>query len=364
MDRIYNSAGTLLNTYTKGSNSYGSGSTARGSDWGTTSDYTGYYYSDCTTISSVSASGTVCRNFYPNSYTVSYDVNGGTGTISDTSRFYNEAYILTSMVPTKKLYRFVGWATSANGTTTYPSGGSMTASTSTSKITYYAIWEKIGSVYYGLNGQWVSVQTYIGVNNVWVPMQFMVGANNQWIPIGGGSEDIIYPEGAFIPVTQFTNGKRYALVAVIDGVRRFINTTTYNNYTMNATQITLQENTEDYVTFSTTPALFTAVASGSGFLLQNGNNYLHGTTSNGTALRVGTTQAVWTIDTSSTGGFASGKYLTKEDPNAVWLFNNSGGYNWSIKYETAGSFGYDREGRDNTYSTGFVSFILYEYVEK
>ena len=30
------------------------------------------------------------------------------------------------------------------------------------------------------------------------------------------------------------------------------------------------------------------------------------------------------------------------------------------KYETAGSFGYDRVGRDDTYSTGFVSFILLE----
>lgn len=176
---------------------------------------------------------------------------------------------------------------------------------------------------------------------------------------GGG---FIYPDGAFAPVTNFTNGKQYALVALIDGNYRYINTTTYNNYTMNATATTIAEDAGDYVIFSSTPVMFTAVASGDGFLLQNGSNYLHGTTSSGTALRVGTTQAVWKVDASETGGFSSGKYLTKENPNAVWLFNNSGGYNWSIKYETAGSFGYDRSGRDNTYSTGFVSFILYEYV--
>ena len=176
---------------------------------------------------------------------------------------------------------------------------------------------------------------------------------------GGG---FIYPDGAFAPVANFTNGKQYALVALIDGNYRYINTTTYNNYTMNATTITIAEDAGDYVVFGATPAMFTAVASGDGFLLQNGSNYLHGTTSSGTALRVGTTQAVWKVDASETGGFSSGKYLAKEDSNAVWLFNNSGGYNWSIKYETAGSFGYDRSGRDNTYSTGFVSFILYEYV--
>lgn len=151
-------------------------------------------------------------------------------------------------------------------------------------------------------------------------------------------------------------------MAVIDGVRRYINTTTYNDYTMNATQITIGEDAGDYVIFSNTPVLFTAVASGDGFLLQNGSNYLHGTSSGGTALRFGTTQMVWTVDSSATGGFSSGKYYDKEDPNSVWLINNSSGYNWSIKYETAGSFGYDRDGRDSTYSTGFISFVLYEYV--
>lgn len=176
---------------------------------------------------------------------------------------------------------------------------------------------------------------------------------------GGGS---VYPEGAFAPVTNFTDGKQYALVAMIDGVRRYINTTTYNDYTMNATEITIAEDAGDYVIFGATPALFTAVASGDGFLLQNGSNYLHGTSSGGTALRFSTTQMVWTVDTSANGGFSDGKYYSKEDSNAVWLMNADGGYAWSIKYETAGSFGYDRDGRDSTYSTGFVPVVLYEYV--
>lgn len=217
-----------------------------------------------------------------------------------------------------------------------------------------------------------------GVRNIWKEASFLGGAKpsdvregvtftsengismvgEALIPGGG----FVYPDGAFMPVTSFTDGKQYALVAVIDGVRRYINTTTYNDYTMNATQVTIGEDAGDYVIFSNTPVLFTAVASGDGFLLQNGSNYLHGTSSGGTALRVGTTQMVWTVNTSATGGFSDGKYYAKEDPNSVWLMNSSSGYNWSIKYETAGSFGYDREGRDNTYSTGFVSFVLYEYV--
>ena len=180
---------------------------------------------------------------------------------------------------------------------------------------------------------------------------------------GGG---FVYPDGAFAPVSNFTAGKQYALVALVNGVYRYIDTTNNPNsqdYTMSAPQVTIAEDAGDYVIFSATPVLFTAVASGDGFLLQNGSNYLHGTSSGGTALRFGATQAVWTVDTSATGGFADGKYFAKEDANAVWLFNNTGGYNWSIKFETSsGGFGYDRSGRDNTYSAEFVSFILYEYV--
>lgn len=177
---------------------------------------------------------------------------------------------------------------------------------------------------------------------------------------GGGSD---YPDGAFAPVSNFTDGKQYALVAVINGVRRYINNTAYNSNTLNATQITIAEDAGDYVIFNTTPVLFTAVASGDGFLLQNGSNYLHGKPSPGAVLSVTSTQAVWRVDTSETCGFTEGRYIPKEDPNAVWLLNYNEDYDWTIKFEEANnSFGYDRNGRDSSNSTGYVSFVLYEYV--
>ena len=177
---------------------------------------------------------------------------------------------------------------------------------------------------------------------------------------GGG---FVYPDGAFIPVTNFTAGTQYALVATIGGVRRYINTTAYNDWTLNATQITISEDAGDYVIFSNTPALFTAVASGSGFLLQNGTNYLNGRDSGGTNLVLDATQMVWTVDDSATGGFSESVINAKEEANAVWLINTNGNNRYTIKYETANnSFGYDREGRDSQYSTSFVSFVLYEYV--
>ena len=183
---------------------------------------------------------------------------------------------------------------------------------------------------------------------------------------GGG---FVYPDGAFAPVTNFTAGKQYALVSVVEGVSRYLNSTSRNTYTMRATEVSIEEH-DSYVTFSATPSLFTAVASGDGFLLQNGSNYLNGTSSGGTTLVLSGTQMVWTAENSANGGFSE-KYLEKEDANAVWLINNSGGYRWCLKHEVDNNqsdpeliygFGYDRAGRDNTYSAGFVSVVLYEYV--
>lgn len=176
------------------------------------------------------------------------------------------------------------------------------------------------------------------------------------------SIETTYPEGAFVPVQSFTDGKQYALVGTIDGQMKYINTTTYNDYTMNATDINVQEAVQDYVIFSSEPALFTAVDAGTGFYLQNGSNYLYGTNSGGTSLKVGETQAIWTVNTSANPGFSEGKYYAKSNELAVWLMNTNTDGEYSIKYETAGSYGYDREGRDSTYSTGFTPFVLYEYV--
>lgn len=178
---------------------------------------------------------------------------------------------------------------------------------------------------------------------------------------GGGTS---YPDGAFIPVKKFTAGKTYALVAKIDGVYRYISSTKFNDYTITATEVSVTPG-GGYVTFGSEPALFKAEASGDGFTLANGTNYLYGYSDQySTALRIDTSSSVWTADTSETGGFDSGKYLPKEVTSSVWLKNASGDYEWSIKYESANaSFGYDRAGRDSTYSTGFVSFILYEKYE-
>lgn len=74
-----------------------------------------------------------------NTYTVSYDANGGSGAPGKQTKTYGATLTLSSTKPTRTNYTFKGWGTSANSTTVaYAAGSSYTVNAS---ITLYAIWE-------------------------------------------------------------------------------------------------------------------------------------------------------------------------------------------------------------------------------
>ena len=74
------------------------------------------------------------------SYQVTYDANGGTGTIAAQTKWHDEALTLTTDEPTRANYRFLGWATSSSATTpTYQPGATFTANAATP---LYAVWEQ------------------------------------------------------------------------------------------------------------------------------------------------------------------------------------------------------------------------------
>lgn len=74
-----------------------------------------------------------------NTFTVSYNANGGSGAPGNQTKTYGVNLTLSSTKPTKTNYNFLGWGTSANSTTvSYKPGASYT---SNSAITLYAIWE-------------------------------------------------------------------------------------------------------------------------------------------------------------------------------------------------------------------------------
>ena len=74
-----------------------------------------------------------------NTYTVSYNANGGTGAPASQTKTYGVTLTLSSTKPTRANYNFLGWGLAANATVwAYSPGGSYTANQA---VTLYAVWE-------------------------------------------------------------------------------------------------------------------------------------------------------------------------------------------------------------------------------
>lgn len=84
-------------------------------------------------------STTMVAQWQANTYTVTYDANGGTGAPATQNKTYGTDLTLPSTIPTRANYNFLGWATSSSATTAaYSAGGKYTANTA---VTLYAVWE-------------------------------------------------------------------------------------------------------------------------------------------------------------------------------------------------------------------------------
>ena len=105
-----------------------SGKTATASGYGSTNNSTYYAY------------------FKANQYTVKFDANGGTGSMSDQSYTYSVSQALTANAFTRTGYTFEGWNTKADGTgTSYTDKQSVSnlSSTDGESVTLYAQWAEI-----------------------------------------------------------------------------------------------------------------------------------------------------------------------------------------------------------------------------
>lgn len=85
------------------------------------------------------AAATLYAVWKANTYTVTYNANGGTGAPGSQTKTYGVALTLSSTKPTRANYTFKGWGTSASATTvSYAAGASYTTNAA---ITLYAVWE-------------------------------------------------------------------------------------------------------------------------------------------------------------------------------------------------------------------------------
>jgi uncharacterized repeat protein (TIGR02543 family) len=120
------------------------------SSWNTAANGTGTYYASGASYTA-NASVTLYAQWTPNTYTVSYDANGGTGAPTSQTKTHDVALTLSSTVPTRTGYTFVTWNTAINGTgTSYSPGSSYTTNAG---ATLYAQWSiNTYTVSYDANG--------------------------------------------------------------------------------------------------------------------------------------------------------------------------------------------------------------------
>lgn len=97
------------------------------------------------------AAATLYAVWKANTYTVSYNANGGSGQPSNQTKTYGKTLTLSSTKPTRTGYTFVSWNTKADGSgTSYAAGVSYTANAA---VTLYAIWKiNTYTVTYNANG--------------------------------------------------------------------------------------------------------------------------------------------------------------------------------------------------------------------
>lgn len=109
------------------------------SKWNTASGGTGTSYNSGASYTA-NAAATLYAQWTPNTYTVTYNANGGSGAPGNQTKIHDQTLKLSTTTPSRMNYNFLGWATSASATTaTYAAGGNYTAN---SAVTLYAVWER------------------------------------------------------------------------------------------------------------------------------------------------------------------------------------------------------------------------------
>ncbi|MBE6947735.1 MAG: PASTA domain-containing protein [Ruminococcaceae bacterium] len=98
------------------------------------------------TIITTSSNHTLYARWTPNTYSVSFNANGGSGSMTTQTFVYNESQQLSANQFSKSNCAFLGWSTSPTATkATYANNQSISnlIATDNGKVTLYAVWEKV-----------------------------------------------------------------------------------------------------------------------------------------------------------------------------------------------------------------------------
>lgn len=120
-----------------------------------------------TTYSTVGNS-TLYAHWTAITYTIVFNANGGSGSMSNMSCKYDTEYTLTANSFTRENYMFMGWSTSADGLVVYENKDSIkNLATTATTITLYAVWLQQGTIRIMVDNEYKMAQVYIFDNNNW-----------------------------------------------------------------------------------------------------------------------------------------------------------------------------------------------------
>lgn len=127
-----------------------------------------------------SASGSLSFSIPPlSNFTITYNANGGAGAPASQSKREQTTVYISSTIPTRSGYEFLGWATSASATT--PSYQPNQAYTTNANLSLYALWEKRYASYVKVSGEWKLGITYVKENDAWKEADLIyVKENGSW----------------------------------------------------------------------------------------------------------------------------------------------------------------------------------------
>ena len=116
--------------------------------WNTKADGSGTSYADKASVSKLSSTNgatvTLYAKWKANSYTIKFNANGGSGSMSDLAMTYGTAKNLTANSFTRTGYDFLGWSKSSTATTaTYADKASVNNLATSGTVTLYAVWSPI-----------------------------------------------------------------------------------------------------------------------------------------------------------------------------------------------------------------------------
>ena len=200
--------------------------------WNTQANGSGTSYADKAPVSNLTAENNATVTLYAqwkiNTFTVTFNKNGGTGTMASQTFTYNVAHNLTTNSFSRKGYTFAGWNTQANGTgTAYTDQQSVTLTTS--GLTLYAQWTPITyTVIFNPNGGYGTMEnqvfTYDQAQHLTVNTFTRTGYTfNGWNNEDDGSGDSFTDEQE---VNNLSSNKdfEYNLYAQWSGIVPIINT--------------------------------------------------------------------------------------------------------------------------------------------